>query len=334
MSASGLVDLAAERVGGMALIANDEFFAPKENLLKPGRGVFIEGKYTDRGKWMDGWETRRRRELGHDWCIVRLGIPGTVREVTVDTNHFRGNYPEACSLEVASLDDSMSTEDAAAYQKWTEVLPRTPLAGDAENRFPARHNEGRATHVRLNIYPDGGVARLRVWGIAQPDWTALAAADGAIDLVAVAHGGAPLASSDAFFGEPVNLLMPDRPANMGDGWETKRRRGPGHDWVVLRLGHRGTVESMEIDTTHFKGNYPDACSVDGLDAKGLAPDAVPAADAEWQTLLPHSKLSADTQHRFATELSTSGPFTHVRLSIFPDGGVARFRVLGRPVVER
>ena len=213
---AGLIDLAAARVGGRALRANDEFFAPKENLLAPGRGVFIEGKYTSRGKWMDGWETRRRRTPGHDWCIVRLGIPGVIRAVTVDTNHFRGNHPEACSL------------DASVRNQWVEILSRSPLHGHAENEFQIA-SDARVTEVRLNIYPDGGVARLRVWGEARPDWSRLA--HRRIDLAAVGHGTVPVAASDEFFGEPLNLVMPGRPANMGDGWETKRRRGPGHDWV-------------------------------------------------------------------------------------------------------
>jgi allantoicase len=327
----GLVDLAAERVGGRALLANDEFFAPKENLLHPGRGEFIEGKYTDRGKWMDGWETRRRREPGFDWCVVRLGIPGVVRAVTVDTNHFRGNYPESCSLDAAAL---AADPDAAMADRrgapWIELLPRTPLAGHTEQVFPVRA-DARVTHVRLNIHPDGGVARLRVWGEARPDWAAIAArgGEGPVDLAAVELGGAPLASSDAFFGQPVNLLLPDRPANMGDGWETKRRRGPGYDWVIVRLGHRGVPQEVEIDTTHFKGNYPDAASLEGCDAPALDPRAVPGADAGWRELLPRAKLGPDTRHRFPLPSGTTA--THVRLNIFPDGGVARLRVVGRVV---
>ncbi len=318
----GLVDLAAERVGGRAVAANDEFFAPKENLLRPGRGVFIEGKYTDRGKWMDGWETRRRREPGHDWCVVRLGIPGVIRAVTVDTNHFRGNYPEACSLDAADLAGDPDTA-SLAQAAWHALLPRSPLSGHAEHAF-AVTLEQRVTHVRLNIFPDGGVARLRVWGDARPDWASIAASGRPIDLVAVAHGGVPIASSDEFFGEPLNLLMPDRPANMGDGWETKRRRGPGHDWVVVRLGRPGSPATVEIDTTHFKGNFPESASLEGCHAAGD-----PAPDAAWRELLSRTTLRADTTHRFP--LAGEAPVTHVRLNIFPDGGVARMRLYGRPV---
>jgi allantoicase len=263
----GLIDLAAARVGGRALAANDEFFAPKENLLRPGRGVFIEGRYTDRGKWMDGWETRRRREPGHDWCVIRLGIAGVIRAVTVDTNHFRGNYPESCSLDAAAAAGDPSP-DAVADLPWREILPRTPLTGHAENTL-AVTDDARVTHVRLNIHPDGGVARLRVWGEARPDWAAITAIGRPVDLVAVAHGGVPLASSDEFFSEPHTLLMPYPPANMGDGWETRRRRGPGHDWVAIRLGHRG---GRPRSTGHdpLQGNYPDG-AVSTLATRRRAP---------------------------------------------------------------
>ena len=313
-----MIDLASQRVGGRAIAANDEFFAPKGNLLKPGRGVFIEGKYTTRGKWMDGWETRRRRDPGHDWCVIRLGIPGVIRAVTVDTNHFRGNHPESCSLEAAALAGPVTARQLARpADRWAEVLPRSPLSGHAENEFQVRH-DGRFTHVRLNIYPDGGVARLRVWGEARPDWTRVGRKR--IDLAAVEYGGVPLASSDRFFSEPVNLIMPGPPADMGDGWETRRRRGPGHDWVVLQLGRRGVVEEIAVDTTHFKGNFPESASVDGCDG---APET-----GAWTELVPRTRLRADRPHRFRVA-DGAGPVSHVRLNIFPDGGVARLRVWGR-----
>jgi allantoicase len=327
----GLIDLAAARVGGRALLVSDEFFAPKHNLLAPGRAVFIEGKYTDRGKWMDGWETRRRRgpEGGCDWCIIRLGIPGAIRAVTVDTSHFRGNHPAACSLDAAALVGAPSVRRLRAMgDEFVELLPRSPLAGHTENEF-AVASDARHTHVRLKIYPDGGVARLRVWGEARPDWRRVAAARRAIDLVAVEHGGVPLATSDQFFGEPLNLIMPGRPRDMGDGWETRRRRGPGYDWVVLRLGRRGVIERVELDTTHFKGNFPESASVEGCGV--AATGAPPGDDAIWRELVPRTKLRANARHRWSVARGKHGPVTHVRLNIFPDGGVARLKVWGRPV---
>ncbi len=326
----GLIDLAAARAGGRALSASDEFFASKSNLLKPGRGVFLEGKYTSRGKWMDGWETRRRRTPGFDWCIIQLGVPGVVRAVTIDTHHFKGNQPEACSLTATAL---AAVPKAAALkrvaQHWPEILAKSSLGPDRENEFLVS-GDIRVTHLRLHIYPDGGVARLRVWGEARPDWSRLRGRPGPIDLVAVQHGGAPLAASDEFFSEPINLLMRGPSADMGDGWETRRRRGPGHDWVIIRLGVRGTVHEVVVDTAHFKGNFPESCRLEACDAPDLDAAAVPDERRAWRELVPRTKLGADRKHRFRA-VGRSGPVTHVRFSIFPDGGVARLRVLGRPV---
>jgi len=238
-----LVDLASERLGGKVLAANDEFFAPKENLLKPSKPVFREGKYTTRGKWMDGWETRRRRTPGHDWCIVRLGMPGVIRGVVVDTSFFKGNHPEQVSLEACDMGHSPSARagrnlDPVSKLPWVEVLPQTTLRGDAQNSFPIEHAE-RVTHLRLKIYPDGGVSRLRVHGEVVADRARISHRD--FDLAALENGGKVIASSDQFFNVPLNLLMPGRPKNMGDGWETRRRRGPGHDWVIVKLGVPGTI---------------------------------------------------------------------------------------------
>jgi allantoicase len=326
----GLIDLAAARAGGRAVLASDEFFAPKSNLVKPGRGIFIEGKYTHRGKWMDGWETRRRRTPGFDWCIIQLGVPGVIRFVSVDTHHFKGNHPEACSVTAAEL---TSVPKAPALKKaaerWPEILPRSPLLPDAENEFVTRTDE-RVTHVRLLIYPDGGVARLRVWGEARPDWERLRGRKRPIDLIAIEHGGVPLAASDDFFSEPINLLMPRPSADMGDGWETRRRRGAGNDWVIIQLGTRGSIEEVVVDTTHFKGNFPESCRLEGCDAAELAPGSIPDERTPWREVVARTKLGPDRRHRFKA-VGRSGPVTHLRFSIFPDGGVARLRVLGKPV---
>lgn len=315
-----LVDLAAERLGGAVLAANDEFFAPKENLLKAGEAVWIEGRYTDVGKWMDGWETRRRREPGYDWCIVRLGLPGVPRGIVVDTSHFRGNYPESCSLEACTVEGHPAPEDLIAAA-WTEILPRSPLEGHAKNRFLLEIDPGRVTHLRFNIFPDGGVARLRVHGEVAPDWERLLRRNGEIDLAGMENGGVVLSCSDMFFGNRHNLILPGPSLGMHDGWETKRRRGPGNDWAIVKLGMRGALHRAEVDTSHFKGNAPGSCSIEACDA--------PASGdlAGWQEILPRTPLRPHTRHHF-DELAGAGPFTHARLNIFPDGGVARLRLFG------
>jgi allantoicase len=318
------IDLASERLGGAVLAANDEFFAPKENLVKPARPVFREGEYTERGKWMDGWETRRRREPGFDWCVVRLGLPGIVRELVVDTTHFKGNAPESCSVGACDAPASDAEPWNGAAAAWREILPRSPLTPDSENSFPAA-SPGRVTHVRLNIHPDGGVARLRILGEVVPDWEAIARAGGDVDLAGVENGGRVIAASDEFFGSRQNLILPGRGRAMGDGWETRRRRGPGHDWVIVKLGRPGRLRRVEVDTIHFKGNAPGACSIE-VCRNGR--DSLDAAD--WRPLVPETSVRPHSLHRFERELVDAGEATHARLNIFPDGGVSRLRLYGRP----
>ncbi|HYC61201.1 MAG TPA: allantoicase [Thermoanaerobaculia bacterium] len=319
-----LIDLASERLGGSVLYANDDFFAEKENLLKPSKAIWKEHEYTDRGKWMDGWESRRKRVVGHDFAIIRLGLPGVVHGVVVDTAFFRGNYPESCSIEGTSMRVDASVEELLAAE-WRELLPRSPLQGDSENEFAVARNDA-VTHLRFNIFPDGGVARLRVYGEVVPDWRIAGGLGNEIDLAAAENGADVLTCSDMFFGPKHNLIMPGRAHNMSDGWETRRRRGPGHDWVIVKLATEGHVRRVEIDTNHFKGNYPDTASLEGS-----RPGENNAAS--WTELLPRTKLQAHTRHFFIDELTSDGPFTHLRMNVYPDGGVSRLRVWGRATIE-
>lgn len=333
-----LIDLASDELGGVALAASDEFFAEKENLLKPGRAVFLPDAYTDRGKWMDGWESRRKREQGHDWCIVRLGAPGMIHAIDVDTSHFLGNHPPFASIEAVHAPAGATLEELERLS-FTEIVPQSPLRPGSSNLFSVvdRHTY---THLRLRIFPDGGVARLRVWGTVRPDLTHAAAkldetarahvSAGAVDLASLAHGGRALVCSDMFFGPMDNLILPPRAENMGGGWETRRKRVPGHDWIIVRLGVPGTIETVEIDTNHFKGNYPDRCALHGINAPGVRPTELVDAAARWEPVFGQEKLRADTRHFFRDELVHRGPFTHVRLDVFPDGGVSRLRIYGRP----
>ena len=325
---AGMVNLAAERLGAKTLLASDDFFAEKENLIKAGRGVFIADKYTDRGKWMDGWESRRKRGPGHDWCVIRLGLDGVVRGVDIDTNHFLGNHPPYASVDALYVDGDNADEVAMGEDAdWQEILPRSPLSPGSQNLF-AVESRGAWTHLRLNIYPDGGVARFRAYGNVVPRNRELGGTE-QIDLVALENGGRAVACSDMFFSSMTNLIMPGRGLNMGDGWESRRRRGPGHDWAILEFARPGTIERLEVDTNHFKGNYPDHCSIEGCWAPDAEIDILNWSNYEWKPVLGESKLEAHKQHFFEEELVAQGPFTHVRLNIFPDGGVSRLRVYGR-----
>ncbi|MGB6431408.1 MAG: allantoicase [Candidatus Acidiferrales bacterium] len=326
MDFTELVDLASERLGGRVLAANDDFFAPKENLLKPAAPIFVAEKYTDRGKWMDGWETRRRRTPGYDWCVVKLGLPGRIRGVVVDTSFFKGNFPARASLEACVATGTPSLELLlAAAHPWTEILSESTLIGDSQNRFHITSAQ-RFTHLRLKIFPDGGVARLRVHGEVLPDWEKIEHAGEEVDLAAVEHGGVIVASSDMFFGSPANLILPGPALGMFDGWETRRRRGPGHDWAVVRLGASGTIHRVVVETSFFKGNFPESCS---LDASRAASGDATHANLDWTEVLARTPLEADARRVFEKELRSSGEATHVRLNIYPDGGVARLRVFGQ-----
>ena len=324
------IDLAAERLGGRVLAANDEFFASKENLLKASTPVWIEDKYTDAGKWMDGWETRRRRTPGCDWCIVKLGLPGVIHGVVVDTSYFKGNFPEHCELESCAVEGDPGLAQLEDHTtKWNTMLKKSPLAGDTRNPFPLTPSS-RVTHLRFKIYPDGGVARLRVHGEVVPDWAAIERAGGEIDLAAVEHGGWVIVSSDMFFGSRNNLILPGRSTGMHDGWETRRRRGPGHDWCILRLGAPGKISRIEVDTSHFKGNFPESCSLEVCAAPRALVDPGALGALPWKEILTRTKLQADSLHVYEKELLHAGEVTHARFHIYPDGGVARLRIFGTP----
>lgn len=312
------VNLADEKLGTKVLSATDEFFAEKENLIKQGRGIFIADKYTDRGKWMDGWESRRKRTPGNDHCVVRLGAPGMICGFDIDTNFFLGNHPPFASVEACELQNG----DPDSKTQWVEILPKSPLNPGSQNLFEISKTK-RFTHIRLQIYPDGGVARFRVYGHVSVDWNAFPPNE-LIDLASVKNGGQVLVCNDMFFSSKDNLIMPGRGVNMGDGWETKRKRGPGFDWCVVALGHKGRIKKVEIDTAHFKGNYPDRFSMDALVGESASILANPEK-SPWKPLLPETKLQADHQHHYQVD---GDPCTHVKLNIFPDGGVSRLRLWG------
>ena len=318
VSISRWVQLEQPRLGTRVTYATDEFFGAKERLIDPADPVFVPDKYDDHGKWMDGWESRRRRGPGHDFCVVRLGVPGVIHGFDVDTSHFTGNYPPRVSIEVCAND----TQDAPE-EGWVEILPETEIGGDAHHYLDVR-DDNVWTHVRLHIHPDGGIARLRIFGEIRPDFTDI---DGYVDLAAMEHGGRAIAASDEHYGSIRNLTAPGRGMNMGDGWETARRRGPGNDWVIIALGQPGVIERAEIDTAHFKGNYPERASLEA----GLFGSDEQALDErqEWQTLLPEVRLKMDQQHYFDDALSPIGEVSHVRVSIYPDGGISRVRLFGQ-----
>jgi len=318
------INLASAGLGARALQASDEFFAPLARMLEDAPAVFYPDKYDDNGKWMDGWETRRRRGGGHDHAVIALAARGQINGFDVDTSHFTGNNAPACRIEACRSETaSGDTED------WFEILPMQSLTPDSHHFFACTDTQAWS-HLRVHIYPDGGVARLRVFGTPTLDAAAVAGEE--IDLAASLNGGRIIAFSDAHYGTYQRLLAPGRGLNMGDGWETRRRRGPGHDWIIIALGNRGIISSATVDTAFYKGNFPDSCSIlaaDLSDFSGDVDDAVVASSMFWDLLLEPVKLSADAVHEFSgKQIAEIGPVTHIRLNIFPDGGVSRLRLLG------
>ena len=334
--AAQLTNLADERLGAAGLFATDEFFAPLARMLNPAEPEWRAGVYDAHGKWMDGWETRRRRGPGHDYCIVRLAAPCTLGVLDIDTRFFTGNYPPHAAVQACR---SKVTPDE--HTPWTELLPVSPLGGDRHNFF-ALSSQEVWTHLKLDIFPDGGVARLRAFGTVHWDRTGAngvvaegAIGDGAkdggglIDLAAALNGGRALACSDEQYGAMRNLLLPGRGESMGDGWETRRRREPGFDWVILQLGAVGRIECVEIDTAHFKGNFPHQVSIHGALVGDAGSAALTSQCLYWPALLEPQLLRGDAVQRFSAELRDLGRISHVRVNVHPDGGISRVRLFGR-----
>jgi allantoicase len=314
-----LPDLAARPAGGAVLWANDDLFAEKENLIKPGPAEHRPATFGHKGQVYDGWETRRRRGVtrdAHDSAIVRLGVAAVVRGVVVDTAWFTGNYPPQISVEAAYAEGYPPVEELLEKTQWTTLVERSDVNGDTRNPFSV--NSSRLwSHVRLSIYPDGGVARLRVHGegLLDPRFAELP-----LDLAALENGGRITACSNMFYSSPNNLLLPGTARTMGDGWETSRRRDAGNDWVQVHLAGHGVLTAAELDTSYFIGNAPGSARLSGRDS-----------DGEWMELLPRTELQPDTRHRFL--IGNNRPVTEARLDVHPDGGMARLRLFGRLTPE-
>jgi len=320
------INVADARLGAVALFATDDFFAPMARLLSPAEPQWRDGVFDDHGKWMDGWESRRRRGDGHDHCIVQLAAPSTLMLLDIDTRFFTGNFPPFSSVEACRSETAPD-----AHTRWTELLPTRPLKGDQHNFFPV-DSPAIWTHLKLHIYPDGGVARLRVYGNVHREWGAGAAVQ-TVDLAAALNGGRALACSDEHYGSMHNVLLPGTGASMGDGWETRRRREPGFDWMILRLGAPGRIDTIEVDTAHFKGNFPHQLSINAALLEGAAEADLSSRSLYWPQLLEPQFLKADDLVQFKECVRDLGPVSHLRVNLHPDGGLSRLRCFGKPHLE-
>ena len=319
-SISPLINLASSKLGSYGYKANDEFFAPLSRMLLDSEPIFVPDKYDNHGKWMDGWETRRRRTPGFDWCLIKLGCTGVIKKIDVNTQYFTGNYPPYVSLEGINTNTIPNEND----KEWTSILKKTKVSGDSSNIFLSK-NKNIYNWVMLKIYPDGGIARLRLWGDVFKDWKKVSK-NKTLELSALYNCGKIISYNNAHYGDVTAILSNGRGKNMGDGWETRRRRNLGNDWLIIELGNKGYLKEVEVDTAFFKGNYPESCSIDAalINSKFKTLNQI-----KWENIIPKTTLEADKIHKIKIREALSlKRFSHVRLNIYPDGGVSRFRVFG------
>ena len=319
---NGMIDLAQSRLGTKVVYKTDEFFAPAKRIINPWAPVFKEGVFDKHGKWMDGWETRRKRNKGHDYLVLKLGKPGKIHKVDIDTSYFSGNQPSKVSLEACFSKKKLPNKNS----KWVKILNKKSTKPNSHHFFIIK-SKFTFTHVKLNIYPDGGVARLRIYGSME---IKKKFGKKIINLTSVLNGAVPIACNNEHFGRAENILAPGIGKNMGDGWETRRSRGTNFDWLIIKCATTGKINKIQIDTHHFKGNYPDKCSLQAAYLSNkISNKTIVDRSKKWKLLLNKAKLNAHKKHNFQNKLMKNKKVNYIRINIFPDGGISRIRVFGR-----
>ena len=327
-SMQGLVNLASPKMGTKILAFSDDFFGEVTRMLNDKDPIFIEDKYDNHGKWMDGWESKRRRDGGNDWAILKLGSAGIISKIEIDTSYFTGNFPPFFSLE-----GIYSETEPNKNSNWKSLIAKTNLVGDCKNNFELNLKE-KFNFVRLQIFPDGGVARIRLFGEVKYNWDQFNNEE-IIELSSLKLGGSILAYNNAHYGDVSALLSEGRGKTMGDGWETRRRREPGNDWIIIKLAQKGIIEKIEIDTAHFKGNYPDRASIQAISIdKNITTKDLIQSSENWDVILDETKLTADNIHEYEINSNSKAEATHIRLNIYPDGGVSRLRIFGKKLDDK
>ena len=317
------IDLANPMLGTKIINFSDEFFAPASRIINPLPAIFKENAFDNHGKWMDGWETRRRRSDGNDYLIIKLGKPGKIQLVDIDTTYFNGNQPE-----YAQLEGCFSKNNKLKNIKWIKITNKSKIKPNHNNILKSKSSK-TFNFVRLNIYPDGGVARLRLLGNIDLLLQKISNKN-IIDLASVINGSQVVACSDEHFGNANNILLPGKSKNMGNGWETRRRRGRGYDWILLKLGLSGYPISFEINTHYFKGNYPDFFSVQAINhKKNISINSIIKNSKKWQTIIANTKLKPDSSLKIKIPKKFYKKYNYIKLNIYPDGGISRFRIYGK-----
>jgi len=316
-----MINLADPRIGSKIIFKTDDFFAAAHRILKTDIPVFKDGLFDKHGKWMDGWETRRRRSKGYDYLVLKLGKPGKIFDIDIDTSHFNGNQPTHASLE-----GCFSRSKPNKKTKWTRLLGKKKLGPNKNHNFKSQ-NKSTFNYIRLNIFPDGGVARLRLYGKIEIDKKIINHKN--INLTSVLNGASIVGCNNEHFGRAENIIAPGKGKNMGDGWETRRSRGKNFDWLIIKFGKPGLIKKLEIDTHHFKGNYPDSCSIQtAIINKDLSNKMIVKNSKNWKFILNKSKLSAHKKHVFKKFLIKRNKENYLKINIYPDGGISRIRAFG------
>ena len=319
-----MINLADPRLGSKVIFKTDDFFASANRIINPNPPIFKDGVFDRHGKWMDGWETRRRRKKGFDYLIIKLGKPGRIFSVDIDTTHFSGNQPMYASLEACQNNKKLNSNS-----KWSKILNYKKLGPNKNHKFSIK-NKSIFTHVKLNIYPDGGVARLRLYG--EIETKNINYGSKTVNLTSMLNGASIVGCNNEHFGRAENVLSPGKGKNMGDGWETRRSRGKNFDWLIIKMGRTGKINKIEIDTHHFKGNYPDRCSVQGIFIpKKLSNNSIVKKSNKWKTLVNKAKLHPHKKHNFKIKTPKTSKVNYIRINIYPDGGISRIRTFGKVI---
>ena len=321
---NGLIDLAQSRLGSKIVYKTDEFFAPAKRIINSWPPVFKEGVFDKHGKWMDGWETRRKRSKGHDYLILKLGKPGKIYKVDIDTSYFSGNHPTKVSMQACFSKKKIPNKNS----KWTTILIKKSTKANSHHFFIIK-NKSIFSHIKLKIFPDGGVARLRVYGTIE---NKKKFGKKILNLTSLLNGATPIVCNNEHFGRAENILAPGIGKNMGDGWETRRSRGKNFDWLIIKCATVGKINKIQIDTHHFKGNYPDKCSLQAayINSK-ISNKSIVNSSKKWKLLLNKVKLNAHKKHNFQNKLMKNKKVNYIRINIFPDGGISRIRMFGKAV---
>jgi allantoicase len=321
---NGLIDLAQPRLGSKVIFKTDDFFASANRIINPSPAVFKEGLFDKNGKWMDGWESRRKRTSGHDFLIIKLGKSGSINKVDVDTSHFNGNQPSMISLE-GCYSKSKNIKDL----KWKTLIGKKKTKANSHHMFKSS-SKSIFTHIKLNIFPDGGVARLRLYGSISKENNKFG--NKTINLASLLNGASVIACNNEHFGKAENILAPGKAKNMGDGWETRRRRDKGFDWLILNPINGKKIDKIEISTHHFKGNFPSHCSLQAAFVPNKkSSSSIIKSSVKWKFLLNKVNLSANKTHVFKNILMKNDKINFIKINIFPDGGISRFKIFGKSI---